>query len=108
MNTEQKQHDWNARVSDFNAENAGRPTRLGVFEPSNGSVNDYWLESGLPFLGVAFEQLDGRVSAEIILDGFTHLVENADRVELIYGTKEFDDGLNVVDSIGRTSVLRFE
>ena len=108
MNTTQKQHNWNSRISAFNSENAGRPTRLGVFETDNGSVNDYWLENGLPLRGVTFEEHSGRISAEVLLDGFTHVVENTDRIELIYGTDGVNDGLNVIDSEGRTSILRFE
>jgi hypothetical protein len=95
-------------ITAFNSENAGRPTRLGVFEPANGGVNDYWLENGLPLRGVSFEEHNGRLTAEIMLDGFVHTVENAGRIELIYGSNEIDDGLNVIDSAGRTSVLRFE
>ena len=104
----QRQHEWNASVSDFNSKNAGRATRLAVFEPSNGPVNDYWLENGLALRGVVFEEHNGRIAAEILLDGFTHVVEDADRLELIYGSTCLDDGLNVVDSDGKTSVLRFE
>ena len=108
MSTAQRQRDWNARVTAFNLENTGRPTRLGVFEPSEAGSNDYWLESGLPLKGIAFEQHNGRLSAEIMLDGFTHVIENANRVELVYGSSHVNDGLNVVDSEGKTSVLRFE
>ena len=108
MNTAQKQHEWNDRLRSFNDEKFGRATRLGVFEPSETGVNDYWLESGLPFRGIAFEERGGRLSAEILLEGYTHHVENAGRVELIYGTNQTDDGLNVVDRDGRTSALRFE
>ena len=108
MNPAQKQRNWNARVAAFNLENGGRPTRIGVFEPSNGSVNDYWLENGFPLRGVTFEEHNGRLSAEISLEGFTHFVENTDRVELIYGSSGLDDGMNMIDSEGRTSSLRFE
>jgi len=108
MNSTQRQHDWNSRVSVFNAENAGRPTRLGVFERSNGSVNDYWLENGLTLRGVSFEERNDHVVAQILLDGFTHVVENAERIELVYGSNGFDEGLNVIDSEGRTAILRFD
>jgi hypothetical protein len=108
MHSIQRQRDWNSRVSAFNLENAGRPTRLGVFERSDGSVNDYWLENGLALRGVTFDERNDRVSAEILLDGFTHVVENAQRIELVYGSNGIDDGLNVIDSEGRTSVLRFD
>ena len=108
MNTGRKQHDWNDRVTSFNSENVGRKTRLGVFESSNGGFGDYWLENGLPLRGVTFEQHNGRMTAEILLDGFTHMIENANRIELIYGSDDTTDGLNVVDCNGRTSVLRFE
>jgi hypothetical protein len=104
----QKQHDWNARLRAFNSEHAGMSTRLAVFEPRDGAVNDYWLENGLPLNEVSFEEHGGRMTAEILLDGFTHVVANADRVELIYGRDGSDSGLNVVDTDGRTTVLRFE
>ena len=82
--------------------------QTGVFESSNRGFNDYWLENGLLLRGVTIEQLNGRTSAEILLDGFTHMIENADRIELVYGSDDTTDGLNVVDFNSRTSVLRFE
>ena len=109
MNTARKQqHDWNGRLQTFNREHLGRATRLGVFEPSESGMNDYWLENGLAFRGVTIEQHDGKLVTDLLLDGFTHSVKNAGKIELIYGMNEGEDGLNVVDSEGKTSVLRFE
>ena len=107
MNTKQMQHRWRAQLTLFSEENLGRPTRLGVFEPAREGMMDYWLENGLPLLEVVFEEHDGSKSVEIILDGFTHTIRQAKRLELLFGD-EPEDGLNVIDAYGRTSVLRFE
>ena len=108
MGTARKQHEWLKFLKFFSEQNAGRPTRLGVFERCGDFVNDYWLENGLGLRGVTFEERNDHVSAQILLDGFTHVVENAERIELVYGSNGIDDGLNVIDSEGRTSILRFD
>ena len=107
MNTKQTQHRWRAQLSLFSEENLGRPTRLGVFEPAREGMIDYWLENGLALCEVVFEEHDGSKSVEIILDGFTHTIRQVKRLELLLG-EEAEDGLNVIDANGMTSVLRFE
>jgi hypothetical protein len=107
MNTKQMQHRWRAQLTVFSEENLGRLTRLGVFEPAREGMMDYWLENGLPLLEVVLEEHNGSRSIEIILDGFTHTIRQAKRLELLFGD-ETEDGLNVIDANGTTSVLRFE
>jgi len=107
MNTKQMQHRWRAQLTIFSEENLGRPTRLGVFEPATEGMMDYWLENGLALREVVLEEHNGSRSIEIILDGFTHTIRQAKRLELLFGD-EPEDGLNVIDAYGRTSVLRFE
>ena len=101
------QHRWRAQLTIFSEENLGRPTRLGVFEPATEGMMDYWLENGLALREVVLEEHNGSRSIEIILDGFTHTIRQAKRLELLFGD-ETEDGLNVIDANGRTSVLRFE
>ena len=108
MNTKQTQHRWGAQLSQFSRENLGRTTRLGVFEPGDRGTVDYWLEDGLPLREVVCEENNGARFVEIILDGFTHSIGNAMRLEFLFGTEKPDDGLNVVDADGRTTILRFE
>ena len=108
MNSRSKQHRWCGQLQSFSSENRGRPTRLGVFEPTDGGTNDFWLENGLPLQEVVFENHNGSSFVEMIFDGFTHTISNARRMEFHVGISRNDDGLNVVDANGRTSVLRFE
>ena len=108
MNTESKQHSWNSQLRIFNEQNRGRPTRLGVFEKSDSGINDFWLENGLPLREVVFESHNGSSFVEMIFDGFTHTISHAKRMEFQFGVDGNEDGLDVVDSEGRTSVLRFE
>ncbi len=108
MNSKQTQHKWRTQLGVFARENAGRSTRLGVFEPTGSGIVDYWLEDGLPLREVVCEEINGARFVEIILDGFTHTISNARRLEFLYGTDELDDGLNVIDGDGRTSTLRFD
>jgi hypothetical protein len=52
MRTMIDKQDWQAFLGDLSRRNAGRPTRLGVFSPSYGTIADYWLEDGLPLVGM--------------------------------------------------------
>ena len=108
MNTAQKQRNWNHRVSLFNEENIGRPTRLGVFERLEHGLNDYWLENGRTFKGVTIEDRNGKLAAEVLLDGYAHMICEAAKLELIYDAEGSQDGINILDSDGRTTILRFE
>jgi len=108
MNTKAKLHDWMEQITLFSTENVGRPTRLGVFEPLNYGLNDYWLEDRLPLNGIDVDQHDGEATITIHLDGYTYRVPRAKRINLHYSVDGTDDGFDVVDAAGRTSVLRFE
>jgi hypothetical protein len=108
MNTAQKQRNWDHRIAAFNEENIGRPTRLGVFERLEHGLNDYWLESGRSFKGVTVEDRNGKLAAEILLDGYAHLIHAAAKLELIYDIEGSEDGMNIHDTDGRTTILRFE
>jgi hypothetical protein len=49
MNAATGQHNWTYFLKFYNEQNKGRATRLGVFE----NENDYWLENGLPLVGIS-------------------------------------------------------
>ena len=108
MNTTSRQHSWTSQVELFNRQNHGRPTRLGVFEPLNFGVNDYWQEDGLPLDRIDIEIQDETPMIEIVVGNFTHIVRDAKRIELHYSADGTDDGFDVIDARGRKSVLRFE
>lgn len=87
----------------YSEENKSRPTRLGVFE--NG--NDYWLADGLQLSGIDFD--DHGNSVEIMLgDDFTHTIRDAKNFKIHVSIDELNDGLDITDAEGRTTILRFE
>ena len=105
MNAATKQHSWTNFLKYYGEQNNGRLTRLGVFE--NG--NDFWIEDGLPLTGIDFDARSETPSVEIMLgDDFTHTIKNARSVKISFSTDELNDGLDITDAEGKTTVLRFE
>jgi len=102
MKAATKQHEWTKYLRFFNEQNAGRLTRLGVFERNDDVVNDYWLESGLPLSGIDLDSRGKRPSIQITVGNFTHNVSDA--VKLVF----HEDGVDVVGADGQTTILRFE
>lgn len=98
-----KQYSWANFLKFYSKENKGRPTRLGVFDKGN----DYWLEDGLILTGIDFDY--HRDSIEIMLsDEITHTINHVKKVEAGFSLDELNDGLDITDSEGRTTILRFE
>ena len=61
MNAATTQHEWTKYLRFFAEQNAGRPTRLGVFEHDGNILNDYWLEDGLPLsVFISIQKRNGR------------------------------------------------
>ena len=104
MTEARQQHQWTAMLNFFSEQNAGRKTRLGVFEGGN----DFWLESGLPFTGLDVDNHGERQTIEIILGDFTHITRNVKTVKFILSHSGEEDGVDVEDYDGKTTVLRFE
>lgn len=92
----------------FTAQNLGRSTRLGVFEVGMDAVTDYWLESGLPLVNIIFDRGHRLPACRITVGEITHVVLYAARLSLHFSLNGGEDGLDVVDQEGRTTVLRFE
>ncbi len=109
MNTAStRQHNWKRQLDLFSEINSGKRTRLGVFERTEGSVIDHWLEDGLPLEGVSVDFRDDSSTVAIMLPNFTHTVNDAKRIELHFSIDGTEDGLNVTDANGQTTLLRFE
>jgi hypothetical protein len=99
--------DWVDFLRGYSARNQGRPTRLGVFEESDGVINDYWIEDGLPLIAVDAYPDDGETTVDILFDTYTHSIDGAAKLVSIEGDGK-DQGLDILDSDGKTTVMRFE
>ena len=75
-----KEHShWQKLIDILNQHFKGCPTRLGVFEREDAVVNDYWIESGLPFSSLAMDVrgdlpphvTDTKASEPLLLRGAT-------------------------------------
>lgn len=104
----QKQHEWTKFLKFFTEQNAGRPTRLAIFERNGDAVNDYWLENGLPLTGIDVDTKDELPSVQIIVDSFTHEVKDAVNLIFRFSVKGDEDGIDITNAVGQTTILRFE
>ena len=95
---------WQEFLRSFGEKNEGRPTRLGVFE--NG--NDYWLEDGLPLVGVDLDPRKPNASVQIMVGSFTHTVRSVTRLTFHLSADGDSDGVDVTDAEGKVAMLRFE
>lgn len=87
----------------YGEQNAGRPTRLGVFDRGN----DYWLEDGLPLTGIDFDRRKNAI--QIMLNNeITHTISDVRKVQASFSLDEINDGLDITDAEQRTTILRFE
>jgi hypothetical protein len=89
-------------------QNAGRPTRIGVFEPDSHGVTDYWLENGLPLDLVEFDQSDKHSTLRIAAGEYTHEFVDPLRISFHFTPGGDEDGLDVAEPGGRTFVIRFD
>lgn len=108
MNSAIVQHDWAVFLKFYGEQNSGRKTRLGVFEKDREVVTDYWLESDLPLVGIDLEARGGLPIIEIQLENYTHVVKDAVSLELRFTADGSEDGIDITDSAGKVTILRFE
>ncbi len=85
-----------------------RPTRLGVFERQGDTVNDYWLESGLPFIGIDIDTRRDLPSVPISIGDICHAVVDAVDMAFHFSASGDEDGVDIKSNNGNTTVLRFE
>jgi hypothetical protein len=102
------EQEWSRFIDFFNDEYRGRRTRLAVFEKHGEVANDYWVESGLPLSGISIESHDPRLAVAIELGSFTHEISDANQLAFHLTRTGEEDGVDIVDSQGRTTILRFE
>jgi hypothetical protein len=107
MNAVIDRTEWPAFLKSYGSRNAGRPTRLGVFETSDGVTDDYWLEDGLPLVGLDIAPKAGKTEVEIFLESFTHLIADATKLVSVED-EEKELGIDISDADGKTTVMRFE
>lgn len=108
MKAAKKQHDWARFLEFFSEQNAGRTTRLGLFELSDNIVTDYWLEDGLPLAGIDIDTKKELPSVQITVGSFTHEIKDAVNLLFRFSLKGDEDGIDVTTADGQTTVLRFE
>ncbi len=102
-----EKHEWAKYIRFYNNQNQGRPTRLGVFERDGGVTLDYWLESGLPLAGIDIDAHADLPFIQITFAKLTHRVADAASLTFHLSASGDEDGLDILDSTGRVTVLRF-
>ncbi len=108
MNAAATQHEWSKYMRFYTENNAGRATRLGIFERNGGVVNDYWLESGLPFVGLDVDAHHDLPAVQISVGELCHEVNNAVDMVFHISASGDEDGIDITSSDGNITVLRFE
>ena len=115
MKKEDQRMRWDALIKDFNRNNRTRRTRLGQVKAGE-VMEDYWLEDGLPLAGIDLDT-DGKggTTVEIMLGGdgatevnMTHSVACVQKIRVQLTADGQGDSLEVEDSEGVTTLLRFE
>lgn len=101
-------HDWK-RYLDFIAEQwSGRKTRLGVFEPDRKAMQDYWIECGLPLEAIELDESRELPAIYVKLRTLGHEVREPVRITFHLSRSGDEDGVDILDAKGRTTILRFE
>ena len=106
MNSTIDRNEWPLFLKDYSERNEGRATRLGLFESRGDSMTDYWIEDGLPLLGLDVYLNGERTRIDILLKNYTHTIDAPVRIAAI-GSDGLD-GLDISDDEGSTTLLRFE
>ncbi len=100
--------NWTEFLKFYGKANTRRATRIGLYQVTAGIANDYWIEDGLPLLGLDVDFDDGLPVVQIMLDGFTHVVRDVRSLRPVYSADGSEDGIDLVREGGSTTVLRFE
>ena len=108
MNAAKMCHKWEKFIRVFDEENRGRISRLGMFESHSDVVDDYWIKGGEPFTGMKLDLSGDLPAVEITVGDYVHPVHKLTHVSFRFGISGEEDGVDITDANGRTTVLRFE
>lgn len=108
MNAPKTQPNWAPFIKFYSEQNNGRKTRLGVFENADEVVHDYWIEDGLPLIGIDINVTGELPAIEIMLESYVHSVDDARDLRVHYSLDGSEDGIDITRSDGTTTILRFE
>lgn len=107
---------WSELLNRFGEINCSRPTRLEVISQFGNLERDYWMEDGLPLMGIDVD-LKGfdAPCIQIMLSGkdtnlshLTHIVSKAKNVVIELNYEGQFDCLQIEDKEGARTILRFE
>lgn len=107
---------WGESLTRFSEINHNRPTRLEVIGQIGNLERDYWMEDGLPLMGIDVD-MKGKnapriqimlASKETDSSHLTHIVSNAKTVVVELGYEGQFDCLHIEDIEGAKTILRFE
>jgi hypothetical protein len=112
---EQKKAGLGVYLQEFDLQHRARPTRLGEIKAGE-TDEEFWLEDGLPLAGISLETKgENAPLVQIMLGGMgetersmTHAVAGVRNVRLQLTPGGEDDGLEIEDLQGKTTILRFE
>ncbi len=103
---------WINYFDEFTRRNQSRRTRLEVFGENVAQLE----ERGRPFAGISLERGNGKPSIKIMFGGpnggtprhLTRIIENVEEITPKDGLDGRDEALEIVDTQGEKSLLRFE
>lgn len=108
MNATKPQHNWMNFLKYYSEANRNRQTRIGLFEKLSDVTTDYWLENGLPLLGIDLDTENGTMVVEIMLERYTHVVRGFRTIRPIYSIDGTEDGIDFIGPGETATILRFE
>jgi hypothetical protein len=117
MKEKLEMNKWGESLNRFSEINRNRPTRLEVIGQIGNLERDYWMEDGLPLMGIDVDMKgENSPRVQIMLASrkdadashLTHVVSKAKTVVVELGYEGQFDGLQIEDTNGAKTILRFE
>lgn len=108
MNATKTKHNWATFLQFYSDQYKGRKTRLGFFENAGDVVQDYWIEDGMPLLGIEVALTDELPTIELMLNTYSHSVSNVRNLTIHLSLEGDEDGIDIIGNDGKTTILRFE
>lgn len=108
--------NWDIFIEEFNKQNRMRLTRLGEIKATE-MLHEYWIEDDLPLAGVDLNtEGEDAPLIDIMLGGaeedvgrrMTHTVRRARKLRIQLTINRQEEGLEIEDAEGVTTILRFE